>query len=282
MIAALLFATGGAAAQTQDNAPQAGGETIAWPVKSPAFTGGEKLTFAVSYSLGKVLNSDVIEVVFRTTNTVINDRQAFRIYANAKTLSNYKMFYDLDDTYETWLDASTLKPIKTLSRLKEGKYRFRADASYDWDNMQVHSTYRKMSSWKEDRQRTMNLESGSADALGLLYNLRSDDISGMREGEVRRFSFVLEDTVRTIAYKYLGREKKSFRKLGTFNTLKFSCSLASSSGETFPDGDEFYLWLSDDRNRVPLYIESPIKVGSVVATLRKVEGLKYPLDSKVK
>ena len=48
------------------------------------------------------------------------------------------------------------------------------------------------------------------------------------------------------------------------------------------DGTEFEVWISDDRNKIPLYIKSPIKVGSVQAYLTSYEGLRYPLDSFIK
>ena len=52
--------------------------------------------------------------------------------------------------------------------------------------------------------------------------------------------------------------------------------------ELFKDGSEFTIWISDDRNKIPLYLESPIRVGSVRVRLLNVSNLKYPFSSKVK
>lgn len=255
--------------------------TAKWPTKTASFAAGEKLMFSVSYALGRALRSDMISVELRVTNTVINNIQSYRIYANAKTLPNYKLFYDMDDTYETWLDVPTLKPLKTTSRLREAKYRYKSDRIFDWEKMLVHSVFRNMKH-DQDKQKTMTLTPNSFDAIGFFYNLRSDDIESFKPGQERTFDFILDDTTRKISYKFLGREVKNLGKVGTFKTFKFSCKLATSTGETFKDGSEFFLWISDDCNRIPLYIESPIKVGSIVGTLVRYEGLKYPLDSKLK
>lgn len=83
-------------------------------------------------------------------------------------------------------------------------------------------------------------------------------------------------------YRFLGREVKNIRGTGKFRTLKFRCELATSTGESFEDGSEFTIWISDDRNRIPLYVESPIRVGSIRARLISWKNLKYPLDSKIK
>ena len=95
-------------------------------------------------------------------------------------------------------------------------------------------------------------------------------------------NLVLEDTIRPIRYRFLGREVKNIRGTGKFRTLKFRCELATSTGESFEDGSEFTIWISDDRNRIPLYVESPIRVGSIRARLISWKNLKYPLDSKIK
>ena len=70
--------------------------------------------------------------------------------------------------------------------------------------------------------------------------------------------------------------------MGRFRTLKFMCQIGTSDGYSFTDGSEFTLWISDDQNKIPLYIESPIRVGSIQAYITAYKGLKYPLASKIK
>ena len=50
-------------------------------------------------------------------------------------------------------------------------------------------------------------------------------------------------------------------------------------GESFEDGTEFYIWISDDRNKIPIFFESPIRVGSVRAYISGFDGLRFPLES---
>ena len=70
--------------------------------------------------------------------------------------------------------------------------------------------------------------------------------------------------------------------MGKFPTLKFACQLGPSEVFTFTDGTEFIIWISDDSNLIPLYIESPIRVVRIQAYISHYAGLKYPLDSKIK
>ena len=48
-------------------------------------------------------------------------------------------------------------------------------------------------------------------------------------------------------------------------------------GTIFSKDQETFVWVSDDPNKVPIYIEAKILVGSVKAYLKKATGLKYPL-----
>ena len=128
----------------------------------------------------------------------------------------------------------------------------------------------------------MNISPSGMDAVSLYYNLRTVPDSIIKEGFARDLEMVLEDTVRYLSFRYDGREVKKVKGLGKFNTIKFRCKIATSDGFSFTDGTEFMVWISDDRNKIPLYIESPIKVGSVCAYLSSYEGLRYPLDCFIK
>ena len=62
--------------------------------------------------------------------------------------------------------------------------------------------------------------------------------------------------------------------------MKFAVRLVA--GEVFTGEDEMFIWVSDDKNKIPLWFESKILVGTVYGRLKKWENLKYPLESKIK
>lgn len=248
--------------------------------REAAFQAGEKLSFAVRHSY---VRANIIDVTFSTAADIAGGKSALRVTAQGRTLSLYRTFMDINDTYNTWLDTGTLRPLMYSSNLEENKYRFKANYLYNWDSNTVDTRYHKHSN--PDTRRRLPLVDGSGDAIAILYNMRCDDISSWSVGSQRTMNLVLDDTIRVLRYRYIGRETKKIGKLGTFNTMKIVCSMAASSdpdAQVFAEGSELTLWLSDDRNHAPLYIESPIKIGSIVAALTSYEGLKYPLTSKVK
>lgn len=174
----------------------------------------------------------------------------------------------------------TLRPVAFNSSIREGDYTFRSDYVYDWEGSEIRTRWQ--SRQRPEQHKTMPLEENSMDPISLFFTLRAADAASFREGEPATLQMVLEDTIRHLRYRYLGRETKKIRNMGKFRTLKFDCQLGSSQGYSFTDGSVFTIWISDDENKIPLYIESPVKIGSINAYISGYKGLKYPLSSLIK
>ena len=78
---------------------------------------------------------------------------------------------------------------------------------------------------------------------------------------------------------YDGKEVKNIKDLGDFKTLRIVPDVVE--GSVFKKGDHMTIWVSDDHNRIPLLIESPITVGSVKAVLKSHAGLRHKLDASI-
>ena len=76
--------------------------------------------------------------------------------------------------------------------------------------------------------------------------------------------------------RYLGKEEVKTR-YGKFRAVKFKAMLLP--GTVFKEGENMTIWVSDDANRVPLRIESPIIVGSIKVDMMDYKNLRYPLSS---
>ena len=50
----------------------------------------------------------------------------------------------------------------------------------------------------------------------------------------------------------------------------------------FKEGQEMTVWATDYANKLPVYIEAPIIVGSVRVELESFSNLRNPMDAKVK
>lgn len=242
-----------------------------------AFKGGEELRYVAEYKIG-LFNVDIAVVDFTVKEEHRGNKPTYKVNAVAQVLDQYKYFFDMRDDYYVWLDHATLKPLYFENFIREGSYTLESNYVYDWIKMKV-KTYENRPVWDNPKRREFELFHNSLDGLSLFYNLRSMPTESLKVGVADTLNVVFANKIRRIQYRFIGREVKKVKGLGRFKTLKFRCQLADGSGVSFEDGSEFTLWLSDDNNRIPLYIETPIRVGSVRGRLVDYKGLVSPLKS---
>lgn len=246
-----------------------------------AFQAGEELVYAASYKVG-FIEPNLATVKLNVTNSTVDGIQAYRLTGVGEVSPAWKWVFDMRDEYNTWIDRETRHPIYTKTAIREGTYRMNMESFYDWD------AYRVVSQWtnlKDNKlhEKKMPLTPRSFDGVTMFYSLRAT-IQTMKPGESAYIDVVMRDTVKHLMYKYIGPEERTLAGLGRYRTHKFSCQLTNSTDEreAFPDGTEFFIWFSDDKNRIPLYLETPIRVGTVKCSLASYKGLRYPLGGKVK
>lgn len=256
---------------------------LAQSMQAQLYQPGEVLDYKISYR-AKLFPNTVVGTV-RIATTLEQDaeigREVYRVEGVGRTLPSFRWVMNILDRYETRVDRQTLRPLRFESDIREGNYRFRSTYRYDWEARRVQTTWRSRR-MEHDTCKTMALGEASMDPVSLYFRLRGVDPATLEEGHTEMLEMVLEDTIRHLRLRFLGREVKKIRRAGTFRTLVFACQIGSSEGYSFTDGSEFRVWISDDRNLIPLYVESPVRVGSVQAYIADWQGLKYPLTSKIK
>ena len=67
---------------------------------------------------------------------------------------------------------------------------------------------------------------------------------------------------------------------GTVNTLKF-CPLVQD-GRVFKEEESITMWITDDKNKVPVKLRTTLRVGSLIAELDEFNNLKNETELKKK
>jgi hypothetical protein len=52
-------------------------------------------------------------------------------------------------------------------------------------------------------------------------------------------------------------------------------------GTIFKGGEDMYVWVTDDKNRIPVLVEAKILIGSVKAYLESAKGLRNSSDARI-
>ena len=78
--------------------------------------------------------------------------------------------------------------------------------------------------------------------------------------------------------KFLGKEILN-SKFGKVACLKFRPFV--QAGRVFREQESVTLWVSDDKNRIPLRMQADLAIGSIKADLEKFRNLKHPFTIDV-
>ena len=88
----------------------------------------------------------------------------------------------------------------------------------------------------------------------------------------------IDDKVYNLYIRYLGKETIKTR-YGKFRAIKFKPLLIQ--GTIFEGGEQMVVWVTDDKNKIPVRIESPISVGSVKVDMMGYHNIRHPLTSLI-
>jgi hypothetical protein len=127
---------------------------------------------------------------------------------------------------------------------------------------------------------TIKITGCTYDVMSSLLFTRNIDYSKMKSNEKIPITVVMDDKTYDLYFRYIGIENKKLKNVGTFECLKFTVLLVQ--GTMFHEGEDMFIWVTNDKNHIPLWAESPILIGNVKARITKIQGNRYPLTSKIK
>lgn len=243
-------------------------------IENRAFQGGEKIVYKIYYNWNFVWIA-AGEAVLNVKD--IGDK--YHIVVTGKTYRSYSWMFNVDDRYESYVDKETLLPVKAIRSVKEGGYSLYSQLDFDQKRNTVKNTRGKEQAVAKPK--SYNLDGCMHDMISMMYFFRNMEVDNLKVGQKLPARIFMDKKVWNLGATYKGKEsRKKIKGRGRFKALKFSPQLIT--GEVFEDADGMNLWVTDDKNKIPLLIESPLKVGSVKVVLKSYKNLKHNLDSKVK
>ncbi len=230
------------------------------PRRAPVYSPNEVLKYQMYYG---IINAGEILMTLEPAN--YNGRPVLHATATGYTTGLADRLFRISNIYESYMDPETGLPVKAIRNISEGNYRFYNEVLYDRDSNVVIS---QLSGVHE-------VPPGIMDMVSVIYKLRDTiNFTTLRSGDVLEMDTYFSDKIYPVKIRYRGTETIRTRK-GRFHALKFSP--VSEPGRVFKSEDDITVWLSNDRNFVPLRISLNMLVGSVRADLIETNGLKFDL-----
>lgn len=245
-------------------------------VKNTAFKSGEKVTYRIYYHWHFIWLSSG-QVTFSVALKKYYSLPAYYLTGYGSTYPKYDWFYKVRDTFLTYVDTATLASLRFKRITNEGSTHVSNDNVFDNVHHKVYCLSKdKANKYRED---SLHIPPCTYDVLAGIYCTRNLDFSAYNINDTIPLTLYLDAHTYRIHLTYLGKETVT-SSLGKYRCIKFNVSLIS--GTIFKPGAQMTVWVTDDLNRIPIYIEAPITVGSVRAELESFSNLRNPTDAKVK
>ena len=126
----------------------------------------------------------------------------------------------------------------------------------------------------DDGKQRIDVPENIQDMLSSYYYARTLDFQNATIGDVYEIKTIVDGEIFPLKIKFLGRENIKIRN-GKFRALKF-CPIIQT-GRIFKKEEDLTVWISDDKNKIPLCAKAKILFGSVKFEVIKYEGLLNPI-----
>jgi hypothetical protein len=238
---------------------------VSFSQEESAFGVGEWFKFKMSYS--GFLKAGNATLTVKDSNH--NGKETFHVVGKGWTTGMIKWFFKVKDRYESYFDKETIMPYKFVRKINEGGHKKDLEIEFDQLNNKAY-----INNKKHKKKTVVDTKPNIQDMVSTFYYLRNKlVIDSLKTGDEVMVDMFFDSENYGFKLKYLGKEilKTEFGKI---NTLKFRPYVMA--GRVFKEEESLTLWVSNDKNKVPLRIKADLAVGSLRADLEAFKGLKHP------
>ncbi len=229
-----------------------------------AFKDGEWFRFRISYSGWMKAG----EATLKVDETTLEGKPVYHVTGKGKTTGAIRLFFKVKDRYESYFDRDQLIPYKFIRDINEGGHTKNIEILFDQENNKA-----LVNNIKHKRQKVFDTRPNVQDMVSTFYYLRNNlDVRTLEIGDEVRTDMFFDEENYGFKIKYLGEETLR-TKFGKVKCLKFRPYVMA--GRVFKEEESLTLWVSADKNRIPLRIKADLAIGSLRADLDAFKGLRH-------
>ncbi len=226
-----------------------------------AFKRGELLNFRLHYG---IIDAGVASLSVTEETKELGGRKTFHIVGLGASKGAFDWFYKVRDRYETYIDEDALVPWVFVRRVNEGGYKIEQDYIFNHFTEKVNV----------GKGEVFNIEPNMQDMLSAFYHARNMDLSNAKVNETYEIKCFMDKEVWPLKIKFIGKEVID-TDLGKIRCLKFRPIV--QKGRVFKHEEDMNIWITDDKNHIPIKGQADVLVGSIKMELTSYSGLANPI-----
>ena len=243
------------------------GRPHATPIKSSPdampFAPGEKLTYELRW--GSIpAGTAFLEVQPVKT---INGEPAYHFVLVAQSNSFVDVFYKVRDRIDAFADIGMNRSVRYEKIQHEGSHKREEVIEFDWEKSQAsYSNFGK-------KIEPIRLMDGSFDPLSAFYYTRTAPLDPDQGPLERPITDGRKNVIGRLTVA--ARETITLQNGKTYETLRVEPELQHVGGVfKATQNAKIQLWLTDDAQRIPVRIQSKVKIGHFTGELITPEGTR--------
>lgn len=239
-------------------------------IAQDAFKDGEWFEFRIHYG---VFNAS--RVTLGITADTLDQVPVFHAKGYGRTTGLARLFFKVEDHYESYFGQKDGLPRWFIRNINEGGYTKNLEIRFDHDKKTA-----LINDKKKKRKSRHTIENNVQDLLSAFYFLRNFyDTSTLTAGDDILLNMFFDNENYLFKLRFLGRETIS-TAFGNVRCLKLRPYV--QSGRVFSEQESVTLWVSDDKNKIPIKMRADLRVGAIDCDLDNFKNLQHPFNIEVK
>lgn len=235
-----------------------------------AFASGEEIQYDLYFNFG-IVNARAGSGSLSVTDANYRGQNAYKTVMMLNTSGLAGALYTVQDTLTSYVDKD-LRPLLFTKDALEGKdYSVeRQSYTYKEDGIDI----RTIRHWNGEERfdEVITTEDCTYDYLSVLSYVRNFDFSSMVPGDRQYIRFITGKRPVNMYVNYHGVANVKANDGKTYEVINITMTILD---DAFTDQkDALKASLTNDLNRIPVVIDTSLKIGSVKAVLRSVTGVR--------
>ena len=231
-----------------------------------SFKEGEWLQFRVHYGF---FNASEIEIELKRKK--LDSVSVFHAKGYGRSTGLLRLFFKVEDYYESYFRESNGLPIWFIRDIYEGGYTKNLEMFF---NHNINTV--KLNDKKNNRILNFNINSNTQDLISAFYFLRNFyNTDNLENGEEININMFFDEENYLFKLKFLGYDLLN-TKFGKVECMRFRPYV--QSGRVFKEQESVTLWISNDKNKIPVKMKANLKIGSIECDLENFKNLNHPFD----
>lgn len=262
-ILTLAFSVGLTGVKAQDSQYKNPADTLrSMPIT--AYSAGEKLEYVLHYG---IVNAGIATLEVKSTNKKLLNRELLQVVGTGKSVGAFNWFFKVRDRYESYIDKQGAFPWIFVRRVDEGGYKINQDYSF----------YQHQGKVDNGKNKQFDVPVYTQDMLSAFYYARTINFDTAKVGDIFTIQAFVDDELWPLKIKYMGKDEVDIRN-GKFRCLRFVPVV--QKGRIFKNDEDLSVWISDDKNKIPVLVQAKVLVGSIKMELTDYSGLANPIAKK--